>query len=316
MITHSVHMIANHISIEGDLPLCFGAGITLRRPTELELPKIRQLLATSGSRFIVCIPYEAMVSEIPEGGFSIDVARDTTEWKYYVLSDDHGGGRVCDLEVPLLLLDPPIEFSVRLLHMHEEGEIPKEPNGHAPPPPHIVERYHQNQAYRPRRTISTSHFLEAQRLLQTLETLNTRHQFIYQAAKLLSELRRLSDYSRFQTIGLFAVLESLVVHKPRLEESLDSISHQLQGKMRLIANRISSVNHLTRTLGDPSEAKLWRLLYTYRSAIAHGQPVEFNGKLASLKSNQEVSEFLWAFTQKAILFALEEPQLIADLKEC
>jgi hypothetical protein len=72
----------------------------------------------------------------------IERLEDPCQWHYYVLSDDHGGSRVHELESALLLLEPSIELSVRIVSgIAEEGEEP-ENFGQAPPQPHILERYH------------------------------------------------------------------------------------------------------------------------------------------------------------------------------
>jgi len=69
-------------------------------------------------------------------------------------------------------------------------------------------------------------------------------------------------------------------------------------------------------LAQSPAPKLWKKLYSYRSALAHGRSVDFKGDFAQLDSHAQVVEFLYDFTCSLVMYALQEPRLISDLREC
>ena len=57
-------------------------------------------------------------------------------------------------------------------------------------------------------------------------------------------------------------------------------------------------------------------LYGYRSALAHGTPADFKTKFQILKDPATVLNFLKEATKLTLLFAMKEPEFLADLKKC
>jgi hypothetical protein len=318
MINRSAYLIANNIFIEESLPFSVGSNVLLRRPSEIELHKIREVLqSSSASVWAPWVPYEAVITTNENDGLSFKHIDNPAEWHYYVLSDDKGGSLVHELEAALLLLDESIELSVRVVSTFDENSDSECPTmfGYGPPGLHIIERYHQGSAAQ-RKRMSLADLQLANEIRGKLASLGEELEFIRHAAKMLKELRQVSFKSRLQVIGFFSIIETLVTHQPRLTESLDSINHQLTGKLRLLTNRMGCYKLLTDAFGEHSDAKLWKKLYGYRSAIAHGKPTSFEGEFSILKTDKNVVEALSAFTRKLLRYALEESRLFADLKEC
>lgn len=314
MTYRSTHLIANGIVIDGKLPFEIGEGVTLRRPTKPELDKIREVLKiSSDSSGLNWVPYEAVINSMEDGRVSFTQAENSSEWHYYVLSDDVGGNAVYNLEEALLLLEPCIELSVRLTLFLGDGKLHY---GYSSLPPHIYERYHSNLQIPTRAILSLEQFRKAEEVRLKLEALQEQYEFVRNATKMMKELRRVSQTSRLQVIGLFSVIENLVTHSPRLKESLDSISHQLRGKLRLLTNMTESRELLSQHFNESLDTNVWKKLYEYRSRIAHGSKADFSGDLAVLKSNENVVQFLYSFAKIILLFSLDNPQFLADLKEC
>ena len=67
---------------------------------------------------------------------------------------------------------------------------------------------------------------------------------------------------------------------------------------------------------DESPDRLWTRLYEYRSAVAHGATPNFEGRLKCLRDHATALEFISCATVALMRQALEEPDLIADLKAC
>lgn len=129
------------------------------------------------------------------------------------------------------------------------------------------------------------------------------------------DLRSLPRQSPMQFLGLFAVLESLLTHNPKPSDPYDSITRQVVNKVRLLNNRWRP--QLDYSPFNKANAKtIWTTMYSYRSALAHGGVADFSKDLKLLQ-DPETAKALLVQTVKSILrLALDEPQLIKDLKDC
>lgn len=118
------------------------------------------------------------------------------------------------------------------------------------------------------------------------------------------------------TMSLFSIIESLIAHKPRLQESLDSITHQIKNKLNLLFKRFDNkINHQDY-FGSTDFQKSWTKLYALRSNITHGQIYNFEKDLSCLKSLDNVNSFLDKVVQELIKLLLDEPEFIIDIKAC
>jgi len=312
MIYRSAHLIANNIAVEAAIPFHFGAGVVLRRPDEHELPRIRELLSPLARPYN---PYECRFTPKEDGGTRIDWLENPDQWHYYVLADDAGGSGVHDLEPALLLMEPSIELSIRLISsLPETGGTPTS-HGHAPPQPHVLERYHYYVVHNTDRvTVRTADFQVAENLRIKLTALPSEYDFIRHASAMMKEIQIIPRRSRLKIIGYFSIIESLIAHKPRLPESLDSILHQIQGKLNLLCNEANFGDMVDTSF--ESHGAIWRRLYAYRSALAHGSSISFDGQFAELKSQETVASFLAVLARRLLLLGLERPQLLLDLRGC
>jgi hypothetical protein len=62
--------------------------------------------------------------------------------------------------------------------------------------------------------------------------------------------------------------------------------------------------------------KLWGKLYEYRSIVAHGSQTDFESNLKCLKDPATALSFITSATVSVFRQMLEEPELLADLREC
>lgn len=106
------------------------------------------------------------------------------------------------------------------------------------------------------------------------------------------------------------VLESLLTHNPH--GRADSLVHQVATKMLLVDKRFQA--RLDYSDFDGSPDVIWKKLYAYRSAIAHGGAPDFANDLRCLRDDKTVIKFMRAAVKSLALLAVLEPVLITDLK--
>ncbi|MEE9163150.1 MAG: hypothetical protein V3U35_09315, partial [Candidatus Neomarinimicrobiota bacterium] len=136
------------------------------------------------------------------------------------------------------------------------------------------------------------------------------------AMKSLGQLDTVPKSSPLRFLGYVSILESIITHHPAPKDPYDSLTRQVAQKMLLVGHR--SIIPIPYELfgSQVNRKKLWNQLYDYRSKIAHGAAPEFNGRFQRLKDFPTVLEFISSATVAVMRQALEEPKLIADLREC
>ena len=168
-------------------------------------------------------------------------------------------------------------------------------------------------------TISPEQLEDVTRSFNALITLAPSQSLIIDGIRRFRESFRLSVWSPFRVLSLFACIEFLVTHDPDRRKGDDAISRQIKSKLPLLSKRFS--RPLTPEDVFPACGERgWELLYRYRSLIAHGGKIDFklpaDGGLKELVGHKEVLFFLEEFTRRLLRQALNEPVLYLDLKRC
>lgn len=313
-MSRSVALIANHLQVEIALPCQVVEKVLIRRPDDKELETIRKLIYQSSGSAPPWMPYEATISEQEGGGLRASKTDDPEKWKYWVLCDEDSTS-IHRFEVIARLLSPSIEIALKLQYFTpENGE---EVCGYSPRPPHILERYGLLDKGIRLPTIFSESMVEELRRLDALHNaLADDFNFIKEALAVFNDLHRVTDSSNLKAIGYFSVIEALVTHAPRLSETLDSISHQIRGKLILLSKRFARSINTCDMFGDIRQDKLWSKLYEYRSWIAHGRRPSFEGQLSVLKNSDNVASFLDLVCKQLLILSFMEPDLVRDLREC
>lgn len=138
---------------------------------------------------------------------------------------------------------------------------------------------------------------------------------IFRSIEMFNSVMGVHRSSDFYTLGLFAVIESVIAHEPR-ENAGDSLNHQISTKLPLVTRLFDREMDCSSFFDECSESTLWKTLYSYRSNIAHGKQTNFTGKQSRLRSRKSVLAFLEIFVPSLLRLALNEPQLIQDLQSC
>ena len=133
--------------------------------------------------------------------------------------------------------------------------------------------------------------------------------------RLVFELKDLPRFSPLQILGYFAVLESILTHAPNPEDRYDSITRQIKQKLALLNRRWKPQLDYS-AFPDLPHDKIWSKMYAYRSAIAHGSTPNFARELSALGKAENANFLVSEAVRKTICQALDEPQLLVDLRAC
>lgn len=144
--------------------------------------------------------------------------------------------------------------------------------------------------------------------------------FIEKALKDLVTIKDISVHSPFKILSCFSILELLLTtYRPRTSND-SSLSSQLKKKIALINNQLKNKIKIDTYFKGPDTLTIENIiekLYQYRNDIAHGNLSDFENDLQIFKSQrQQIFPFLQTVIRHILLFSLENPQLVSDLKEC
>jgi hypothetical protein len=137
------------------------------------------------------------------------------------------------------------------------------------------------------------------------------------ALRQFQELNAIPVTSPLRFLGYFAILESLITHEQKANDPYSSLTRQVRQKMLLLGRRVKLPFLYERLEQGQSKLEtIWNTLYGYRSAIAHGGLIDFSSKFKILGSPEQAVNFIKAATASVMRHALDEPELISDLREC
>ena len=138
--------------------------------------------------------------------------------------------------------------------------------------------------------------------------------------KALQDYRNILDIeysSPFKIIALFSLIETLLTSNQKNNDT--SINRQLQKKIVLVNNQLGNkINFFEYFKGPKSltEEVIIEKLYYYRSKISHGDYYDFRNELQILIDHKTTYTFLNLLFKRILIFSMNNPRLIRDLKEC
>jgi hypothetical protein len=131
----------------------------------------------------------------------------------------------------------------------------------------------------------------------------------------LLELDALPWDSPLLFLGYFAILESLLTHQPKPADTIDSITRQVKRKIILLDNRWQPrIDYSPFPKSAPE--RIWSVMYSYRSCLAHGGDPDFKKELHLLVDGNSALRLLRQTVKAVLRQTLVEPQLILDLRNC
>lgn len=313
----NISLIMDSIIIDPSiLPFQLAEGAVIDKASEQERDRLKKLLSQIiGSGYGTERRFECHVQTVTEGAATRWVFEELPEeeWRYYVIRTDDNGSKNIDLGQVSAISQACLEFQSLSLSNGGHGfrsstlvnlfhfELPE-------PSKHITEA-----------DLSEIALLYALKLevVGSVSQPSAPYPEIGRALQMLDNVRMLPQHSEFQVLGLFAIIEMLITHNPKLEDRGDSITHQMKAKLPLLSNRFDRPLPYQRYFGQASSNTIWSALYGYRSTVAHGGMANFSsGQLQCLKDRRNADSFLFLTVQSLIRHSLREPQLYRDIKEC
>jgi hypothetical protein len=303
----AVGLILQKVIVTVVTPELILEGVQIRPATDEEIERFKDVL---GNSWLVEDYFEHSRYETEATGRFGMEPLPRNEWRYSVIEERGFGDTLHLIDLIANITDVPLDCSK--LRLVDTNAIQFSPSRIA----NIVKGTHQSE---PIYRLTTESLANLIYLYQTYnEILDKELQSeIFRALTLYDDLGNLPDFSPLVVIGLFAIIELILTHQPRLKDNYDAISHQLRTKITLMSHRFEGAMDYDIYFGNNSNKKVWDALYEYRSLVAHGSAVDFGTKeLKLLKSADNANRFLRRVLRLLFVQYLKEPQLVADLKLC
>lgn len=318
MVSSGIAFVVSHLSLDDRTPVEIFPGHTFRQATPDEIAEIKKQL-TIATRGLAApwAAYEGVVHEERHEGSTTFHVKPLleSEWKYWVIAFEGNNADLHELELMANLL--PVEFDVGFILFYEGPKQSGKQMGMSLIPLHIVEKYTSfDLSYKNAQKVTPEQLKSIGMTLQSFRQIPESFVFIKIATRNFFELRRIPATSDLIVVGLFAIIESLITHAPRLSETLDSINHQITNKIILLRKEYEQQILPSTYFQQCSEESIWKKLYSYRSAVAHGTPPDFSGSHQVLVSRECVIRFLRDNIKQLILLSIKKPEFISDLRKC
>lgn len=307
--------IQNRIDVDCDVPVEVVPGHFLQKANNVQVRLIKEQLLLVGAIYPPSILYECAIvptGENTNGRYPFRTEPlPQEEWRYWVINCNGPNIDQTDLEIAADLLQQGLYIGMMFAKWTGETGGFGWNRGFAV-------NYYRNfdRMTEPVVQLGLARLREIGGHFAQLKISKDKWPNHYSAAHRFHYLRDLHDQSDFMVIGLFSAIESLITHAPKLTEPMDSLTHQMKTKMSLLRNRFQRPLDYEPFFGIRDGDKVWGKLYEYRSLVAHGEQPNFETVLKLLRSSQNAIAFLREAAKLLILQALNEPQLIADLKNC
>lgn len=286
-------------------------GHELRRATAEEITVIKNIIRNPDSPFLPPRYQHLWEHRWPHPGGNIEYLAES-EWRYFVIAFRGLNSTLRQLEIAfdLALLELEVAFTVLtdLGGTAGRGVIWNENRLF-----HVLnDDSHSHSFFR---DVSASDIEAIQGIYAQLQNHDHRVVDITRQITQLGQLKGLPHSSPLRFLGYFALLESLLTHKPKPSDPYDSITRQVKKKLALLDHRWPQPLDYSPFKGTLTD-KIWSVMYDYRSLVAHGGTPAFTGKLAILRNHDTALILLKEAVKAVIRQALAEPQLLLDLREC
>lgn len=292
-------------------------GLSIRKATASESQTLHAMLEILRTRLEHLPggrnPYEALISavETQPGVQSIRIVQlPKQEWRYHVIDFSGSNHGLLNLTASSVLTKSRLKLGPSIMG-HSLGMGPA-----------MIDKIHHGFWDDVQRSdddllcLSTDNLEDLRYVLEKLANTSPETQYVHDAIGRFQQLDSIPKASPLRFLGVVSVLESLITHLPDKKDPYDSLTRQVRQKMLLVGNRAKLPFPYDLFAPGVGHDTLWTKLYDYRSKVAHGGAAEFSGNLQCLKGPAVALEFMTCVTTSLMRQALEEPQLIADLKVC
>ena len=297
-----------------DLPFVISETMSLRAATETEILQLNDHLGdTYGSLSRAVVPFDHELVEIEENGRYKTIYKESDKSRWWVIAFNGSNNQIIELEKISTLINPKLYYGSTFLYSksNQQGK----PNGILYSMSSKIELL-INESRKKHVNVRIEELKKLKNYYKHLIDNRNKFEHVNYVLELYFDSSGLGIHSSLMTLILFSIIESLVAHKPRRAETLDSITHQIKNKLNLLSKRFDLTVKHQEHFGEINYPNLWSKLYRLRSDIAHGQRYNFVGENSCLKSVENSNIFLDKVTRELIKLAILEPELIADLREC
>lgn len=322
MEVRSWAFILNKITVSAELPFELAPGCLLAKATPDQRTKIKAELSklAAGIPYSVQSRYESdMVSERDPQGREIFVSKPLPEsdWNYYVITTEDAGIANINLQFASNISDISLDF-ISLTFLESYGMNGKNWRLNS-----MLNHFMSELFDKPATNVTESNLNELKKTYRLCRDVvggisgSAEFSEIQRALEMYDNLSLLPPNSEFHILGLFAIIEMLITHNPKLEDRGDSITHQMKSKIPLLSRRFEKPLDVNSFFCATAEERVWSALYKYRSSLAHGGLPDFQkGELKCLKDSEQAKAFLKVVVKSLIKHALHEPYLYRDLRNC
>lgn len=302
--------IATPLDLRCSLPVEIIPGYYLRKADDEQSETIRSTIKNftfidSCEELYECKPIEEKRSD--SGTTWRFEPLERKDWRYFIVQFSGTNEQIGGLQVAANLLESELRLGLTFLGIGGFVWGPSETNF-----------FNDFSISRPRivQELREQDLKEWGKIYTKIKNVESNYPSIKRTTLMLNSLNFLSFASEFNTLGLFAIIESLISHRPKSAETGDSLGHQVRTKIPLLSRRFDKPIDYNNFFDTAREDTVWKTLYDYRSNLAHGEESDFNGTLKLLKDQSTAKDFLRTTTKALLRHALIEPQLYMDLREC
>ncbi len=307
---NSYIFIANPLIIDFDLPFEIIDGHYLEKANDSQIQLIQECLLNTGHSILQKrIPYEckSVITEERNDRYSWSYKElNKKDWRYNIISLKGSENKTHELQLAANLSAPELELAFTFVQTAIASSPAK------------FYHYFLEISHKPIKAefLNLENVKELSSIYHQMKEIETKYPEIKRAIRMYDDLKFLHGDSEFRVLGLFAIIESLITHKPKSTETGDSITHQLKSKIPLLSKRFTRKIDYSIFFKKANEDKIWTNLYGYRSDLAHGNRYKFSKKFPILKDEKCVIDFLKLLTKNLLRHSIIEPRLYTDLKAC
>jgi hypothetical protein len=306
-------LIADRVDMRVPLPYEFSPNLRLSRATDEQLKNLDDLF-NLGTRFVPPKHhYEHEWLGRDPGNRPITKELPRSEWRYYVVAFNPPWTDFDNFRVAATIGEPALKFFFTIYTTEAFGHGQRV--GFQYDNVRATD-YYQITAYDPPLVTFDEQALAnlSAAYLDVCNLDQKLHEGIWRALRTFETLLRMPNYLDLVILGYFSVIEMLITHQPNDKEIGDSLMHQIRTKVDLLNSRLSDPLDYSVFPQLPTEAKVWNTLYGLRSAIAHGNHIDFNKTLKGLVDRDCARQFLQVATRRLLRHSLKEPRLVDALK--
>lgn len=287
-----------------------------RKAKAEEVTKIKEIIIQIGPLFISekCLPYEVKWEKKVNGNsYSASILPDK-DWRYHVIAFEGTNKEMCELAHASSLIKNHLDFGLTFTNWITPDGTGALCSDNVQNTLNYYCNYLNPLNRKPSR-ITKEELYSIKMYYDSIKAL-PRDSYLYKAIENLDTLKTIPHKSELLILGYFTIIESIITHKSKGAEDL-SQRHQFANKLILLRKRFVRQLNISQYFQEGKEETIWKRLYDYRSCLAHGSNPDFSSNdFKILKDKQSVFSFIHETLKLTIITALQELELVTDLRDC